>query len=168
MYANQFTKYDPKEFVEKDVDGFVISENGPVMCANVARAALQRSIGKVFYHAGFEEFQPTAIDAVTDIAMDYFQKLGKTLMVYQEAPQHERRFEPEVSKTIDLECLLRSNGWLQEIILHTLYENGADVECLDNYIRDDVERLGTKLNSIHERMKSHLADLLVTTSHLRH
>ena len=56
---------------------------------------------------------------------------------------------------------MRSDGWLQEIILHALYENGADVECLDNYIRDDVERLGTKLNSIHERMKSHLADLLV-------
>ncbi|KAI5855254.1 hypothetical protein BZA05DRAFT_442925 [Tricharina praecox] len=142
MYANQFTKYNPKEFVEKDVDDFVISDDGPVMCANVARAALQRSIGKVFYHAGFEEFQPTAIDAITDIAVDYFQKLGKTLMVYQEAPQHERRFDTE------------------ETILHTLCHNGADVECLDNYIRDDVDRLGTKLNSIHERMKCHLADLL--------
>ena len=95
MYANQFTKYDPKPFLEKDVDDFVISDNGPVMCARVARAALQRSIGKIFYHAGFEEFQPTAVDAVTDIAMDYFQKLGKSLLVYKEAP-HERRFENEV------------------------------------------------------------------------
>jgi transcriptional activator SPT7 len=96
MYANQFTRYDPKEFVEKDVDEFVISDDGPVMCANVARAALQRTIGKIFYHAGFEEFQPTAIDAVTDIAVDYFQKLGKTLMVYREAPQPDRRFDAEV------------------------------------------------------------------------
>lgn len=96
MYANQFTKYDPKPFLEKDVDDFVISDNDPVMCTKVARAALQRSIGKIFYHAGFEEFQPTAVDAVTDIAMDYFQKLGKTLLVYKEAPQYERRFENEV------------------------------------------------------------------------
>ncbi|KAA8893959.1 hypothetical protein FN846DRAFT_901108 [Sphaerosporella brunnea] len=142
MYANQFTKYDPKEFVEKDVDDFVISDNGPVMCANVARAALQRSIGKVFYHAGFEEFQPTAIDAVTDIAVDYFQKLGKTMMVYKEAPMQQQRFDDE------------------EILLHALHENGADIEGLDLYIRDDVERLGTKLNSMCERMKAHLADLL--------
>lgn len=96
MYSNQFTKYDPKEFVEADVEDFVISEGGPIMCATVARAALQKSVGKIFYHAGFEEFQPTAIDAVTDIAVDYFQKLSKTLMVYQEAPQHQRKFEPEV------------------------------------------------------------------------
>lgn len=109
MYANQFTKYNPKEFVEKDVDDFVISDDGPVMCANVARAALQRSIGKVFYHAGFEEFQPTAIDAITDIAVDYFQKLGKTLMVYQEAPQHERRFDTEVGGRNILGSCVTSN-----------------------------------------------------------
>ncbi|RPA99214.1 hypothetical protein L873DRAFT_934071 [Choiromyces venosus 120613-1] len=142
MYSNQFTKYDPKEFVEADAEDFVISEEGPIMCATVARAALQRSVGKIFYHAGFEEFQPTAIDAVTDIAVDYFQKLSKTLMVYQEAPQHERKFEPE------------------EMLLHALYENGADVESLDTYIKDDIDRLGSKLNGIHQRMKTHLTELL--------
>ena len=47
------------------------------------------------------------------------------------------------------------------MILHTLCENGTDIEGLDSYIRDDIERLSTKLNSIHERMRSHLADLLV-------
>jgi transcriptional activator SPT7 len=97
LYANQFTKYDPSDFAEKDVDDYVISENGPVMCAPVARAALQRSIGKLFYHAGFEEFQPTAMDAVTDIAADYFQKVTKTLLLYKESPQHHRKFELEVS-----------------------------------------------------------------------
>lgn len=47
------------------------------------------------------------------------------------------------------------------MILHTLTENGADVETLENYIRDDVDRLGTRLNTINSRMKMHLADLLV-------
>jgi transcriptional activator SPT7 len=105
LYANQFTKYEIAEFVEKDVDEFVISDDGPIMCAEVARAALQRSIAKMFYHAGFEEFQPSGIDAVTEIAADYFQKLGKTLMLYKESPQHERKFEPEVGEIGYILCL---------------------------------------------------------------
>lgn len=100
MYSNQFTRYDPKEFVEVDVEDFVVTEDGPIMCHTVSRTALQRSVGKIFFHAGFEEFQPTAIDAVTDIAADYIQKLAKTLMVYAEAPQHERKFTPEVNTNI--------------------------------------------------------------------
>lgn len=47
------------------------------------------------------------------------------------------------------------------MLLHALNENGADVESLDMYIKDDIERLGTKLNGIHQRMKFHLTDLLV-------
>ncbi|KAL7269563.1 Transcriptional activator spt7 [Rhizina undulata] len=142
MYSNQFTKYDPKEFVEADAEDFVISEDGPIMCGEMSRAALQRSVGKIFYHAGFEEFQPTAMDAVTDIAVDYFQKLAKTLLVYSEAPDQAQRFSQE------------------EMLLHALYENGADLDSLEIYIREDIERLGTKLNGIHERMKAHLTDLL--------
>lgn len=112
------------------------------MCRDVARSSLQRSLGKIFYHAGFEEFQPSALEVATDIAADYFQKIGKTLMVYAETPQHDRIFTPE------------------EIILHTLNENGSDVESLQSYVRDDIERLGTKLSTINERMKSYLAELL--------
>lgn len=97
MYSNQFTRYDPKEFVELDAEDFIVTEKGPIMCSSVSRAALQRSVGKIFFHAGFEEFQPTAIDAVTDIAAEYMQKLAKALMVYAEAPQHERKFTPEVN-----------------------------------------------------------------------
>lgn len=96
MYSNQFTRYDPKEFIEVDAEDFVVSEEGPIMFSAVSRAALQRSVGKIFFHAGFEEFQPTAIDAVTDIAAGYMQNLAKTLGVYAEAPQHERKFTPEV------------------------------------------------------------------------
>jgi len=47
------------------------------------------------------------------------------------------------------------------MLLHALYENGADVESLDTYIKDDIERLGSKLNGIHQRMKTHLTELLV-------
>jgi transcriptional activator SPT7 len=47
------------------------------------------------------------------------------------------------------------------MLLHALNENGADVESLDSYIKDDIERLGTKLNGIQQRMRLHLTDLLV-------
>lgn len=35
-----------------------------------------------------------------------------------------------------------------------------DVESLEGYAKDDVERFGVKLGVMHERMKAHLADLL--------
>ncbi|KAI5790658.1 hypothetical protein DFH27DRAFT_570801 [Peziza echinospora] len=139
IYANQFSKYNPEEFVEKDVEDYVVSQDGPVFSQTLCRAALQRSIGKIFYHTGFEEFQPTAIEAVTDIAADYFQKLARTVMLYKESPAGF------------------SN---QEIILHSLHENGVDLDAVESYIKDDIHRLGFRLDTIHERMKTHLTDLL--------
>ena len=99
MYANQFQKYDPKAFVETDPEDFIISEDGPIMAAEVARAAFQRSIGKMFYHAGFEDFQPSALEVVTDIACDFFQKLAKTVMFYQEAYLPTGQMAPDVGST---------------------------------------------------------------------
>lgn len=47
---------------------------------------LQRCVGMMLYHAGFEDFQPSALETITDIAGDYFQKLVKTLGIYHDAP----------------------------------------------------------------------------------
>ena len=35
-----------------------------------------------------------------------------------------------------------------------------DVESLESYIRDDVDRISTKLGVVHERMKGHYSDML--------
>ncbi|EWC48248.1 hypothetical protein DRE_02352 [Drechslerella stenobrocha 248] len=142
IYSNQFAKYDPRGFVEQDVDDFLVSDDGPIMSSEVCRAAFQRSIGKIFYHAGFEDYQPTALDLVTDIAASFFKKIGRTVMLYQETSIPTGRFEPD------------------EIILHTLAENGLEIEALESYIRDDVERLGIKLVQLSDRMRSYLSDLL--------
>nr|POE64842.1 transcriptional activator spt7 [Quercus suber] len=48
----------------------------------------------------------------------------------------------------------------EERVLHSLHERGLDIDSLDSYIKEDVERLSTKLGVVHERMKSHLSDLL--------
>jgi transcriptional activator SPT7 len=117
--------------------------------------ALQRSVAKILYHSGFEEMQPSAIETLTSIAADYFQKLVHTFNIYQESEKkgatgayaakgarYQPRFTPE------------------EIILHTLDENGCDVASLEAYAKDEIDRLGTKLSGIHDRMKFHLTELL--------
>ncbi|KAI4250249.1 MAG: hypothetical protein L6R42_008794 [Xanthoria sp. 1 TBL-2021] len=46
------------------------------------------------------------------------------------------------------------------MILHTLHENGSDLEALESYVKDDLDRSGTKMVQMQDRMKAHLADLL--------
>lgn len=156
MYQNQFQKYDPEPFVEHDVPPHVMRDNGPVMNPWVSKAALQRSIGKIFYHAGFEEFQPAALDAVTDIAVEYMQKLGQTFSTFHGAPK-----VPVTTETAEgPKTIWKAPFSMEENILHTLDENGTDLESLEAYVKEDMDRQGTKLGIMHMRMKTHLADLL--------
>jgi transcriptional activator SPT7 len=146
-YQNQFPKYELSPFVEQDVSDVVVTEDGPLMAPWVNRAAFQRSVGKIFYHAGFEDFQPSALDAITDVATAFMKRVGESLKAYSEQPMVEAK-TPRFT--------------FEEQVLHVLDENGMDIEALESYVRDDVERLSTKLGVVHERMKSHLADLLVS------
>ncbi|KAI9735894.1 MAG: Transcriptional activator spt7 [Cirrosporium novae-zelandiae] len=151
MYQNQFQKYDPEPFKEMDITPHVVTEEGAVMSSLVCKATLQRSVAKIFYHAGFEEFQPAAFDAITDIAADYFANLVRSLCVYREAPK---------TKEVGVDGKTVHPYTAEEMILHCLHENGQDVESLESYVKEDVDRLGQKLGVMHERMKSHLAELL--------
>lgn len=142
--------------MELDAEPHVIcSADDLVMDPTVNRAALQRSVAKLLYHAGFEEMQPSALDAITDVAADYFHKLVTGFKTYAEADrtdptpiyaQRGARVQPRYTD--------------EEVLLHTLHEGGYSVEDLESYAKDEVDRLGNKLGSIHDRMKNHLADLL--------
>ena len=155
MYTNQFPKYNPEPFVELDVEPHFLAGEGPVMAGETCRSAMQRSVAKIFYHAGFEELQPSALDTITDIAGDYFQKLVHTFNVYREVEK-----KPAAGVFAERGARFQPRFTPEEVILHTLNENGHDVDSLESYARDEVERLSNKLGQIHERMKSHLADLL--------
>lgn len=158
LYQNQFQRYEPQPFMEADIEPMVVSEDAPVMAPFVCRAALQRSVGKIFYHAGFEEFQPSALDAVTDIAAKFFQNLVASLGIYRETPKMKA----------DVPVVLPSGQlttWTprftqEEAVLHALHVNGVDLETLETYVKDDVERLSSKLTSMHDRMRSYYAELL--------
>jgi transcriptional activator SPT7 len=155
MYNNQFQKYNPQPFVEADIEPHVTSIDGAIMSPWVTRAALQRSVGKICYHAGFEELQPSALDAITDIAADYFAKIARTFSVYREAPKlHATGAAAETG------AKWQERFTNEEVMLHCLSENGLDIESLETYAKDENERLGTKLVVMHERMKAHLTDLL--------
>lgn len=155
MYNNQFPKYEPEPFVEADIELHVTSDDGPIMSPWVCKAALSRSVAKLCYHAGFEELQPSALDVITDVAGDYFAKLAKVFNVYREAPK-----VPATGSAADGGAQWQERFTNEEVALHALSENGLDIASLEAYVRDDVERLGGKLGVMHERMKSHLADLL--------
>jgi transcriptional activator SPT7 len=153
MYNNQFPKYEPEPFVEADVEPHVTSDDGPIMATWVCRATLSRSVAKLCYHAGFEELQPSALDVITDIAGDFFGKLARSFNIYREAPKVPAPGAESGKK-------LQDRYTNEEIVLHSLNENGLDIESLESYVKDDVERLGGKLGVMHERMKAHLSDLL--------
>ncbi|KIW00934.1 uncharacterized protein PV09_07674 [Verruconis gallopava] len=156
MYSNQFQKYEPQPFVEQDVETTVVSDDGPFMAPWLCRAAFQRSIAKIFFHAGFEEFQPSALDSVTDIASSYFQNMVQCMASYVETSQLREKESRDFADT----TIIPRPASFEENVLHALDEQGLDIEALESYVKDDVERLGTKLGVMHERMKAHLADLL--------
>ena len=99
--------------------------------------------------------QPSALDVITDIAGDFLGKLARTFGVYREAPK-----VPAIGAALEAGIQWQERFTNEEVLLHSLSENGLDVECLESYVRDDVDRLGTKLGVMHERMKAHLSDLL--------
>lgn len=159
MYQNQFQKYQPEPLIEQDVLPHVMNDQGPVISPWVCRAALQRSVAKVLYHTGFEEYQPSALDAITDVAADFFQKIGATLKSYMECPKI-----PDVEQTAPSTSTAQQK-WKpaytsEEMILHTLQSVGTDVESLESYVKDELDRHGAKLTVIHDRLKGHLTELL--------
>lgn len=137
----------------------------------VSRAALRRTVGKIFYHAGFEEFQPSALDAVTDIAAHYFADLAQTLTTYAEtvpkvskptpvaAPLSASKIPATMSSSL-VPGTLQSRFSQEEAILHTLQTYGQDLDSLEYYIKDELDRLSTKLEAHHARTRDYLAELL--------
>ncbi|KAL8923268.1 MAG: hypothetical protein Q9208_004668 [Pyrenodesmia sp. 3 TL-2023] len=159
MYHGQFQKVDPPPLIEQDIEPHVMNDTGPVVSLEVSQAALRRSVAKMFFHAGFEEFQPSALDAATDLASDFLYKITKTLVEYQQTPQTPVQ-KPVPGGSGELGVTWKARFTKEEMVLHTLHENGSDLEALQAYIKDDMDRTSSKLVQMQDRMKAHLADLL--------
>ncbi|CAD6503020.1 BgTH12-02691 [Blumeria graminis f. sp. triticale] len=77
------------------------------------------------------------------------------------------RYEPEPFIEADIEPHVVSDDgpimatWVCKAAMQrSVAKNGLEIETLESYVKDDVERLGIKLGVMHERMRAHLSDLL--------
>ena len=159
MYHGQFQKHDPPPLVEQDTDPIVLSDDGPVVAPEAARATLQRSIAKLCFHAGFEECQPSTLDAFTEIAGDFFTRLATSMKDYLEAPKTAIQL-PSSGNVERPVVSWKPRFSTEEIVLHSLQDSGCDLESLDAYVTEDIDRTTSRISTMHERMKAHLADLL--------
>lgn len=114
----------------------------------LCRTTFQRTVAKLFYHAGFEDFQPAALEVATDVASDFFLNLVKTLKTYSELEKTTADNRPKYT--------------LEEQLLLSLHTNGLDIDGMDAYLKDDMDRLSTKLGVVHERLKAHFAEIFVS------
>ena len=159
MYHGQFQKHEPAPLVEQDIEPHVMSDEGPLVAPEVTQAALQRSIAKLCFHAGFEECQPSALDAFAELAGDFFMKLATSLAGYMEAPKTAVQV-PSPGDAGKTKVVWKSRFSMEEIVLHSLQDKGCDLESLDAYVSEDIDRTGNRIATMHDRMKAHLADLL--------
>lgn len=164
MYHGQFQKHELTTLIEQDIEPHVVTDEGPVASPWVTRAALQRSIGKLCFHAGFEEFQPTALDALTDMAGDFFTRLATSLVGYSQAPKTAVQV-PVPGENGETKMDWRPRFSFEEMILHSLQDNGTELDAIDTYVSEDIDRAGTRIAIMQDRMKSHLADLLRPALH---
>ncbi|KAL0955565.1 hypothetical protein HGRIS_001806 [Hohenbuehelia grisea] len=88
---------------------------------------------KVLEHAGFQGTSEEALDVFTGVATEYLLNVGRTLRFMCDKYSHT--MSPE------------------EITLHALFESGvSEVQDLERYISDDVERYGTRLGDLEKKL----------------
>ncbi|KAJ1025225.1 hypothetical protein NDA16_002729 [Ustilago loliicola] len=103
--------------------------------AESAREHASYNVRLILAHQGFEGGHRGAVDVLTDTLGEFLGNMGRMLRLYSD------RYANAMSA--------------EEMILHTLQETqGADVLSLENYIRNDVERYGSKMSDLLRKLRS--------------
>ncbi|KAF7308941.1 SAGA complex protein [Mycena kentingensis (nom. inval.)] len=98
-----------------------------------AEQCMQWMGSKVLEHSGFQGTSKVALDVLASVTSEYLLNVGRTL----------RFMSDKYGKTMTPE----------EIILHTLFESGVShVNELERYVRDDVERYGSRLGDLEKKL----------------
>lgn len=109
----------------------------------LARSLLQRSSSHILYQAGFEDFQPEALESFTEIAAEFVKLIGKIMKEYTESRQPLTE---------------------EEILRHTLFEVGIpDLNVLEDYVVEEIDTKGEKIVGLHDRLKKFLNDFIQGT-----
>ncbi|KAJ3117397.1 Transcriptional activator spt7 [Physocladia obscura] len=103
------------------------------MTGEASDAVWTQCTAKLLAHAGFDGIQQSALSLLSDVGQQYLQNLGRTLKLYID--KNNQLLSPE------------------EIFEHTLQANGIErAEKIDLYIRNDIQRFGSKLFDLKKRL----------------
>lgn len=133
------------------------------MDKEICRDILQHNIGKIFYHAGFEDFHPSALRTATELISEYFTKLFSTLRFYRESDKVRSRVPQGAAATNKVSLQPRFTD--EEIVLHTLQEYGQDLESLEAYVTDDLDRHTSRLDAHGTKARDYYTELLRPAFH---
>jgi len=81
---------------EVDAEEPVFVPDATAMNGELGRYVMEQAIAKLLYHTGFEDFQPSALDVMTSVAIEYLQDIGKTLRLYMNNVDGRKKFSAEV------------------------------------------------------------------------
>ncbi|KAF7309930.1 SAGA complex protein [Mycena indigotica] len=96
---------------------------------------------KILEHSGFQGTSQVALDVLASVTSEYLLNVGRTM----------RYLTDKYAKTMTAE----------EIILHTLFESGVSrVQELERYVRDDVERHGSRLSDLEKKLDSAYSEVI--------
>lgn len=108
------------------IPGLTLAEDSGEHCLN-------RVSTTILQHAGFEGSSQASLDVLQHVASDYLMNVGRTF----------RFMLDTFGKTMSNE----------QIILHALAEHGiSEVQELERYIKDDVERYGSRLQDLERKL----------------
>ncbi|KZT61132.1 hypothetical protein CALCODRAFT_447689 [Calocera cornea HHB12733] len=97
--------------------------------------AIKNSSYLLLRHAGFEGTSKTALGVINAVGAEYIRNIGRTMRYLLDVHSNDMPAE--------------------EIVLHTLFENGVtEVNQLERYVRDDVQRYGGRLQEISRRLQT--------------
>ncbi|KAJ1306021.1 hypothetical protein OPQ81_010735 [Rhizoctonia solani] len=111
----------------------IFSIPGLTLAEDSGAACLNRVSTTVLQHAGFEGSSQAALGVLQHVVADYLENVGRTF-----------RFMVDT---------FGKNMNNEQIILHALAEHGiSEVQELERYIKDDVERYGTRLQDLERKL----------------
>ncbi|KAJ1022251.1 hypothetical protein NDA13_005164 [Ustilago tritici] len=103
--------------------------------AESAREHASYNVRLILAHQGFEGGHRSAVDVLTDTLGEFLGNMGRMLRLYAD------RYATSMSA--------------EEMILHTLQETqGTEVAGLENYIKNNVERYGSKMSDLLRKLRS--------------
>lgn len=103
--------------------------------AESARDHASYNVRMMLAHQGFDGGHRVAVDVLTDALGEFIGNMGRLLRIYSDRKA--------------------SSMSAEEMVLHTLQETGGlDVPTLETYVKNDVERYGSKMSDLLRRLRS--------------